>query len=85
DTNFFRLGNLNHNSVGQLFTKSENCQLYNCIRAIGITAIASYAGFKARDIVTYRKCELCEKLFNSPKLLAHLDRGVQSGSLNLLR
>lgn len=84
-TNFFRLGNLKQHSVEQLFAKTENCRLYNCIRAIGITAIASYVGFKARDIVTYRKCELCEKLFNSPKTLNHLEKAVNNGLSNLLR
>lgn len=84
-TNFFRLGNLQQYSVAQLLTKSENCQLFNCIRAAGITAIASYVGFKARDIVTYRKCELCEKIFNSPKTLSHLETTVKIGLPNLLR
>ena len=84
-TNFFRLGNLKQDSVEQLFAKSENCQLYNFIRTVGITAIASYAGFKARDIVTYRKCELCEKLFNSQKTLVHLEKAVKNGLPNLLR
>lgn len=84
-TNFFRLGNLQHSAVDQLLAMSENCQLYNCIRAIGITAIASYVGFKARDIVTYRKCELCRKIFNSPKTLSDLEEAVNNGLPNLLR
>ncbi len=84
-TNIFRLGNLNQYSAEQLFTKSENCQLYNCIRSAGITAIASHAGFRARDIVTYRKCELCKKLFNSPKTLSHLEKAVKNGLPSLLR
>jgi hypothetical protein len=36
---------------------------------MGVTAIASFAGMKARDIVTYRKCELCKRLFDSPETL----------------
>lgn len=84
-TNFFRLGNLKQHSVEQLFAKSENSQLYNCIRSTGITAIASYAGYKSRDIVTYRKCELCEKLFNSPKTRSHLEKAINNGLSNLLR
>lgn len=84
-TNFFRLGNLQQYSVEQLFAMSENRPLYNCIRAAGITALASYAGCKARDIVTYRKCELCEKLFNAPKTLGYLEKAVHDGLLNLLR
>ena len=84
-TNFFRLGNLQHYSVEQLFAKSEKCQLYNCIRTVGITAIASYIGYKARDIVTYRKCELCEKIFNSQKRLSLLEKTLKIGLPNLLR
>jgi organic radical activating enzyme len=68
-TNFFLLGNLRHHSVEQLFAKSETDLLYNCIRSLGITTIASFAGFKARDIITYRKCELCQQLFDMPETL----------------
>lgn len=68
-TNFFLLGNLENHSIDQLFTKSEIHPLYNCIRSMGITNIASFAGIKAREIVTYRKCELCKRLFDSPELL----------------
>lgn len=69
NTNFFLLGNLKDHSIDQLFTKSETNTLYNYIRSMGITNIASFAGFKAREIVTYRKCELCKKLFDSPETL----------------
>ncbi len=75
-TNFFRLGSLNDWSVGQLLTKSENNSLYNCIRTMGITSIASYAGMKSRDIVTYRKCSLCKKLFNDPATLKTLQKAA---------
>lgn len=85
DTHFFRLGNLRDDSVDQLFNKSENKQLYNCIRSIGITTIASYAGLKSREIVTYRKCELCKKLFNSPETLAHLEKVMENGYANMIR
>jgi hypothetical protein len=68
-TDFFLLGNLRDHGVAQLFEKLETYPLFNCIRSQGITSIASFAGFKARDIVAYRKCELCEKIFNSPKML----------------
>lgn len=77
-TNFFNLGNLNSCSVDQLFTRSETSVLYNCIRSMGITNIASFAGIKAREIVTYRKCELCEKLFNSPDTLHSLQKAANS-------
>lgn len=82
NTDFFLLGNLKDNSIDQLFRKSETNPLYNCIRSIGVTAIASFAGMKARDIVTYRKCELCKKLFDSPETLKILQ---DSSGLELQR
>ncbi|MBA3014834.1 MAG: radical SAM protein [Proteobacteria bacterium] len=72
ETSFFHLGNLNDNTIEQLFTKTETDQLYNLIRTMGITNIASYAGMKAREIITYSKCELCRKLFNTPGTLTRL-------------
>jgi len=71
-TNFFYLGNLNDNTLEQLFTKSETDRLHNIIRTMGITNIASFTGMKAREIITYSKCELCRKLFNSPENLTRL-------------
>jgi len=71
-TNFFYLGNLAGQTVEQMFTKSETDPLYNLIRTMGITNIASFTGMKAREIITYSKCELCRKLFNSPETLAKL-------------
>lgn len=79
-TRVFELGNLTTSSVEQLFAKSENSPLYDCIRSMGITTIASYAGLKSREIITYRKCELCEKLFNSQDSLALLEKAA-SGEL----
>ncbi len=73
ETRFFELGNLAHSTVEQLFAKSEQSPLYDCIRNMGITTIASYAGFKSREIIGYRKCELCEKLFNDPESLRKLE------------
>ncbi len=78
-TGFFLLGNLENHSVDQLLTKSENDRLYNCIRSMGITTIASFAGIKAREIVTYRKCELCKKLFDSPEALKILREAAAAG------
>ncbi len=78
-TNFFHLGNLNEESVEQLLKKSETNQLYNHIRTKGITDIASFAGFKASQIIQYRKCELCEKLFNSAEILKSLQQEAHSG------
>ena len=76
ETNFFYLGNLNDNSAEQLFAKSETDRLYNLIRTMGITNIASFAGMKAREIITYSKCDLCRKLFNSPETLTRLRKEV---------
>ena len=78
-TNFFLLGNLEDHSVETLFEKSENNPLFNCIRSMGITNIASFAGFKSRDIVTYRKCDLCRELFDSPEMLRKLQNALRSG------
>ena len=72
ETNFFYLGNLSNQSMEQLFTKSETDRLHNLIRTMGITTIASYIGMKSREIITFSKCELCRKLFNSPETLARL-------------
>lgn len=77
-TNFFLLGNLKDHSIDQLFARSENHPLYTCIRHMGITNIASFAGIKSREIVTYRKCELCKKLFDSPETLEMLDKVAQT-------
>ncbi len=71
-TNFFYLGNLNDHTMAELFTKSETDRLHNLIRTMGLTNIASFTGMKGRDIITYSKCELCRKLFNSPATLARL-------------
>ena len=78
NTNFFLLGNLAENSIEQLFSKNETHPLYNCIRHMGITPIASFAGFKAREIVTYRKCELCKLLFDSPEMVKQLTKAGDS-------
>ena len=72
-TNFFLLGNLKDHTINQLFSKSESLPLYNCIRSMGISAIASFSGIKASEIVTYRKCELCKRLFDSPETLKFLE------------
>lgn len=75
-TNFFYLGNLKYHTIEQLFTKNETDRLYNCIRTMGITHIASFNGMKARKIITYRKCELCRNLFNTPETLTMLRDNV---------
>lgn len=78
-TNFFLLGNLRDHSIDQLLSTSENHPLYNCIRSMGITTLASVAGIKAREIVTYRKCELCKRLFDSPDTLGTLREAAATG------
>lgn len=78
-TNFFLLGNAKENSIDELFKKSETNLLYNHIRTIGMTDIASFVGFSAREIIGYRKCELCEKMFNSPAMLKKLEQESRSG------
>jgi MoaA/NifB/PqqE/SkfB family radical SAM enzyme len=80
-TDFFLLGNLRDHSIQQLFTKTKTDPLYTCIRSMGITAIASFAGITAREIVTYRKCELCKKLFDTPEMLKTLRKAAQSSDL----
>ena len=75
-TNFFRLGSLHDCSVEQLLTRSESSILYNCIRTMGVSTIASFAGMKSRDIVTYRKCSLCKKIFNDPETLETLQKAA---------
>jgi organic radical activating enzyme len=85
NTNFFYLGNANETSLDQLFAKSETNRLYNYIRNMGISGIASFAGYRSRDIITYRKCELCEKLFNSPDMLEKLEKEATSGLTNWYR
>jgi MoaA/NifB/PqqE/SkfB family radical SAM enzyme len=75
-TKFFLLGNLKDHAIEHLLTKSETHPLYNCIRSMGITTIASFAGMKAREIVTYRKCELCKRLFNAPEMLKILQEAA---------
>ncbi len=76
ETGFLHLGNLKDASVDELFQKKEQNPLYHLIRTIGLTPMASYLGFKAREIVQYRKCELCEMLFNSRGNLEKLEMGV---------
>lgn len=71
-TNFFYLGNLKDNTVEQLFARSETDRLHNFIRTMGISNIASFARMKAREIITYSKCDLCRKLFDCPETLARL-------------
>jgi len=78
-TRFLYLGSLRSHSVDTLFRKSETHALYQLIRTLGLTAMASFSGMPAREIVQYRKCELCEKLFNSEETLRKLTASAASG------
>jgi hypothetical protein len=71
-TNFFYLGSLPDHTPEQLLAKSETDPLFNLIRTMGLTNIASFSGMKARNIITYSKCDLCRKLFNSPETINRL-------------
>ncbi|MBU0969870.1 MAG: radical SAM protein, partial [Proteobacteria bacterium] len=71
-TRFFHMGNLNNETIEELFIKMETNRLYQLIRTMGITQIASFSGMTAREIITHSKCELCRKLFNSPESLTRL-------------
>lgn len=75
-TNFFYLGALGRETADELFSRSEGHPLYHLIRTMGVTAIASYCGMPAREIITYTKCELCRQLFNSPAMVARLQAEV---------
>jgi len=85
NTHFLYLGNLRSDSIDALFRKGETHVLYHLIRTMGLTNMASYLGFKAREIVQYRKCELCEKLFNSKENLSILTKAASSELINWRR
>ena len=85
ETGFFYLGNHKDQNIDALFQKKEKNILYNLIRTMGLTNMASYIGLKAREIVKYRKCQLCEKLFNSAENLRSLENAVKSGLINWTR
>ena len=76
NTDFFFLGNLADYDIAGLFVKYETNILYNLIRNMGLTSMASFLGFKASEIVKYRRCELCEMLFNSKENLKKLEHDV---------
>jgi len=77
-TGFLYLGNLNDHSVESLFQKYEGNGLYRAVKTLGLTPMASSLGIPANEIVTYRKCELCERLFNSKENLAELQHLADS-------
>ena len=81
NTNLFLLGNVRDHSPEDLFRKFEDNIFLNLIRHMGLTDIASYLGFRSREVITYRKCELCEKLFNSPETLSCIEKEIDRGLL----
>ena len=85
NTDFFHLGNLQESEVDTLLQECEKNVLYNHIRNVGISGLALFAGYSVRDIVQYRKCELCEKLFNSVETLSFLGQEAESGLYRLYR
>ena len=85
ETGFFYLGNHKNHAIDDLFKKKENNILYNLIKTMGLTNMASYLGINASEIVKYRKCQLCEKLFNSATNLRALVKAVNSGLVNWTR
>jgi len=78
NTNFFFLGNVKKYSIKELLEKYEQNPLYHLIKTVGLSKIASVCGIKASEIVKYRKCELCEKLFNSTEHLNFLKSASDS-------
>jgi len=84
-TNAFYLGNLQRDSATDLFSKSDQNPLFNCIRNLGLSTIASYTGMPSREIITYRKCELCEKLVNDPETFTALNNQAPFMLQNLSR
>jgi organic radical activating enzyme len=77
-TDFFFLGNVKNFSINELFEKYERNSLFQLIKTVGLSKLASLAGLKASETVKYRKCELCEKLFNSSENLQFLKTAVES-------
>ena len=84
-THFLHLGNLRNDYIDALFRKRETHVLYHLIRTMGLSSLASYLGFKASEIVKYRKCELCEKLFNSKENLSILTKSATTNLINWRR
>lgn len=82
ETDFLYLGNLKDSSIDELFRKKEGNRLYYLIRTMGLTNIASYLGLKASEIVKYRRCELCERLFGSHENLKILEKAAESDLTN---
>ncbi len=81
ETNVFFLGNLADSSVDALFRASETNRLFHLIRTAGITRLAHFAGFTSRQIIGYRKCDLCKALLNDAATLGKL-QAAAAGNVN---
>ena len=77
-TGFLYLGNLNDHSIESLFQKYENNRLYRTVKTAGLTPMATSMGIPSKEIVTLRKCELCERLFNTQENLDRLQKLADS-------
>ncbi len=84
-TGFFYIGNRKGHTLDEMFRKKESNPLYNLIGTMGLTHMASFLGFNASDIVKCRKCELCEKLFNSVENLSALEKAASTDLKNWAR
>jgi hypothetical protein len=80
-TNVFFLGNLADSSVDALFRASETNRLFHLIRTAGITRLAHFVGFTSRQIIRYRKCDLCKVLLNDAATLGKL-QAAAAGNVN---
>jgi len=77
-TNAFYLGNMQNESPESLFEKYDKNPLFQCIRHMGLSTIASFSGMPSKEITGYRKCELCEKLFNSKEIYSKLQGDIKN-------
>lgn len=76
NTNFFYLGSIEQHSVSDLFTYFEQHPFYSLIRQAGLSQLASWSGMLSQDIIRYRKCELCIKLFNDPETVQKMKESL---------
>lgn len=72
NTNAFFLGNLKTDEAEKLFASYDNNQLFQAVRFMGLSSIATFYGMRSSDIVKLRKCELCEILFNDKRSFSYL-------------
>jgi len=56
-----------------------NVKCEHCIAVDAIPVNSKLDLAQAKEIIQYRKCELCEKLFNSPDILETLQKEAGSG------